>query len=331
MTRPIVLLTNPIEASALARLSAHAEVRLAPAEDQATVREAARDAHALIVRTLLPDDLFEHAPLVVGAVRHGAGVDLIPVASATRHGVVVANVPGANAQAVAEYAIAQMLRSARGLDRIEAGLRGGGWSAVRPMADSGRELAGATLGIVGVGAIGSALARIAHHGFGMRVLGYQRRLDRLPAEVAGVALDTLLAEADWVVLACPLTDDTRGLIDAARLARIKPGAVLVNVSRGAVVDEAALIAALTEGRLGGAVLDVFATQPLAPDSPLRTLERVLLSPHVAGITADSMHRISTIAVDQTLAILAGRKPAHFFNPEVWPTRRPNPFASESAP
>jgi D-3-phosphoglycerate dehydrogenase len=331
MTRPVVLLTNPIDPPARERLAQHAEVALAAADDPGSLRAALNEhrPHALIVRAMLPPDLCELAPQLLAAVRHGAGVDLIPVAAATAAGVIVANVPGANAATVAEYAIAQMLRHARGLERIEAGLRGPGWAAVRGQADAGRELAGATLGIVGMGAIGAHLARIARHGFGMRVLGHRRSDAPMPEGVEPAGLDALLAASQWVVLACPLTDQTRGLIDARRLALMPAGAVLVNVSRGAVVDEPALIAALRAGTLGGAVLDVFAAQPLAADSPLRTLPGVLLSPHVAGISADSMRRMSAAAVDQVIAVLRGHPPAHFINPEVWPSRRANPFAEAS--
>jgi D-3-phosphoglycerate dehydrogenase len=331
MTRPTVVLTNPIEASARARLDAHATVVLATADDPATLREAVREADALIVRAMLPADVFDAGRRLLAAVRHGAGVDLIPVAAATAAGVIVANVPGANAATVAEHAFAQMLRLARRLDRIEATLRAEGWGAARPLADDGRELQGTTLGVIGVGAIGSRIARIGGQGFGMRVLGHRRRAAPLPEGVEPAGLDELLAAADWVVLACPLTDETRGLLDRHRIARMRPGAVLVNVSRGAVVDEAALVEALREGRLGGAVLDVYASQPLPADSPLRGLDRVLLSPHVAGISADSMRRMSAVSVDQVLAVLRGDAPEHFINPEVWPARRPNPHARAARP
>lgn len=333
MTRPVVLLTNPIDPPARERLAQQAQVVLAPADDPATLREAliAHSPHALIVRAMLPADLCALAPRLLAAVRHGAGVDLIPVSAATEAGVIVANVPGANAATVAEYAVAQMLRLARGLEPIEDGLRAPGWAAVRGLADAGRELAGATLGIVGMGAIGAHLARIASQGFGMRVLGHRRSAAPMPEGVTPAGLDALLAASDWVVLACPLTEQTRGLIDARRLALMPPGAVLVNVSRGAVIDEPALIESLRAGHLGGAVLDVFATQPLPADSPLRALPGVLLSPHVAGISADSMRRMSAAAVDQVIAVLQGRPPAHFINPEVWPARRANPFAEAARP
>jgi D-3-phosphoglycerate dehydrogenase len=174
------------------------------------------------------------------------------------------------------------------------------------------------VGIVGVGHIGARVAAICHHGLGMRVLGNQRRLDRLPAIVEAAALDRIFTDSDFIALCCPLTPDTRHLADARRIGLMKPTAVLVNVARGPVVDQAALVAALRERRIGGAGLDVFEQQPLAPGDPLFALDNVVLTPHLAGLSAESMRRMSVIAAEDALRILAGEKPVNFFNPEVWP-------------
>jgi D-3-phosphoglycerate dehydrogenase len=152
----------------------------------------------------------------------------------------------------------------------------------------------------------------------MRVLGYQRRLDQLPAIVEAAALDRIFSDSDFIALCCPLTPDTRHLADARRIGLMKPTAVLVNVARGPVVDQAALVAALRERRIGGAGLDVFEQQPLAPGDPLFALDNVVLTPHLAGLSAESMRRMSVIAAEDALRILAGEKPVNFFNPEVWP-------------
>lgn len=315
--RPIVLMTQPIESRQAERLAAHTQVRVASAtEGEVLVREAA-EASVVIVRDPLPERLFDEAQRLRGVVRHGAGLDMIPVAAANRAGVAVANVPGANASTVAEYVVGQMIALARGLGVIDTRLRGQGWSAARRMADSGRDLSGKTVTIVGIGAIGRAVARICALGVGMQVIGVRRSPptdDDLPFQY--LPLDSALPLTDFLVLACPLTEQTRGLINATRLAQLRPGARLVNVSRGPVVCEVALVEALRSGHLAGAALDVFESQPLPAKSPLRDLPNVLLSPHMAGITSDSMQRMSQVAVDQVLDILAGRLPRNFVNPEA---------------
>jgi D-3-phosphoglycerate dehydrogenase len=232
---------------------------------------------------------------------------------------------------VAEYVIAQMLRLSRRLDGVDALLRdpSKGWTVARALANDGRDLSGSTMGIIGAGAIGEALARIAAAGFGVNVLGYRRQLDRVAPPMHPMPLDALLEQSDWIVLTCPLTDETRGLIGAAQFARMKPQSVLVNVSRGPVVDDASLVHALASRQIAGAILDVHAVQPLPLDAPIRRFDNVLLSPHLAGITADSMRRMSTLVVGQVLEMLRGRPPTHFVNPPVWASRRPNRFVTSS--
>ncbi|MCX7140020.1 MAG: hydroxyacid dehydrogenase [Proteobacteria bacterium] len=315
---PIVLLTNPIDESGMALLRPHAELRLASAVDHDTLRREAAPADAMIVRAFLPADVFEHTPRLRACVRHGAGVDMIPVEAATAHGVIVANVPGVNAQTVAEYCAAQFLLLGRRIARMDRTLRREGWAKARALADDVSELHGKTAGIVGVGHIGARVAAICHHGLGMRVLGHQRRLDRLPEFVEGAALDRIFSDSDFIALCCPMTPETRHLADARRIGLMKPTAVLVNVSRGPVVDQAALVAALRERRIGGAGLDVFEQQPLAPGDPLFEFDNVVLTPHLAGLSLESMQRMSVIAAEDVLRILAGDKPVNFFNPEVWP-------------
>ncbi len=316
--KPIVLLTNPVDPSGMALLQPHAEVRLAQAVDHATLRREVADADLMIVRAFLPADIFDHAPRLLACVRQGAGVDMIPLEAATAHGVIVSNVPGVNAQTVAEYCAAQFLLQGRRIGRMDSTMRREGWAVARALADDVTELHGKTVGIVGVGHIGARLAAICHHGLGMRVLGYQRRLDKLPAIVEAAELDRVFTDSDFIALCCPLTTETRHLADARRIALMKRTAVLVNVARGPVVDQAALVAALRERRIGGAGLDVFEQQPLAPGDPLFELDNAVLTPHLAGLSVESMQRMSVIAAEDALRILAGEKPVNFFNPEVWP-------------
>ncbi len=317
MRRPQVLATNPMDPLGYAILAPHADVVTAPDAGAETLRRLSATADAMIVRSQLPPDIFEHAPRLLSCIRHGAGLDLIPVDAATAKGIVVANVPAVNANAVAEYAITQMLLAARSLHRIDRLHREKDWNAARVLSDSATELSGRTLGVVGVGAIGTRVAEIAHHGFRMQVIGHQRRLDALPAYVAPATLGELFAQSDYVVLACPLTDATRGLASRALIGRMKKNAVLVNVARGAVGDQAALTEALAEGRIGGAGLDVYEKQPLPRDSALLKMDHTVLTTHLAGMTQDSVRAMSRISCEDTLRVLRGEKPVNFCNASVW--------------
>jgi D-3-phosphoglycerate dehydrogenase len=171
-------------------------------------------------------------------------------------------------------------------------------------------------GIVGVGAIGGRLATLSAS-LGMKVMALTRRPESLPPDIEPATKARLFAKADIVVLCCPLNDQTRGLVDAETLASMKPDAILINVARGPVVDAHAVLDALRSGRLGGAAMDVHDRQPLAPDDPVFQSPRLLLTPHVAGITATSMRRMSDGAVSTMLALLRGERSANVVNPEVF--------------
>jgi D-3-phosphoglycerate dehydrogenase len=254
---------------------------------------------------------------VRGVVVHGTGTDLVPVAAATAHGVMVANLPGINAHSVAEYCAMAMLLLARNALSIIHSLKNETWDEARRLGAGAREIAGMTLGIVGVGAIGSRLAKIARNGFGMKVLGHQRRLDRLPAEAAPSSLEELLRQSDFVVLACPLTPQTRYLMNHETINLMKATAWLINVGRGPVVQEEALIAALRDKRVAGAMLDVYEHYRLEPGHPLFALDNVILTPHLAAVTQESRARASVAAADEMLRILRGERPRNLVNPEVW--------------
>ncbi len=316
MPEDIVLLTNPIHPDGEAMLVGHARLIVAPDTAPDTLRRMAQEATGIIVRAKLPDDIAEHAPKLKGIVRHGVGLDFIPVSQATAKGIAVANLPGSNTNAVAEFVFSALLNLRRPHGRFDATLRAEGWGIARGLADATAEISAQTLGIVGVGAIGTRISQIASKGFGMRVIGNSRRSGNMPAGVEEVALDHLFAEADAVVLSCALTDETRGLVNARRLALMKPGAVLINVSRGAVVGTEALREVLEAGRIAGAALDVFDTQPLPEDDPLLSCPNLLLSPHVAAITATSMRAMSIGAAEEMRRILAGEPPLNFVNAEI---------------
>jgi D-3-phosphoglycerate dehydrogenase / 2-oxoglutarate reductase len=325
---PRILLTQAIHPQAEQRLAALGDVIIAADTLADTLRRSARDCDVIVVRAPLPDDIFAAAPSLIGAVRHGAGVDMIPVAAASAEGVLVANVPGVNAVSVAEHVVLKLLQLARRGAAIDVRLRAArsqqDWHASRSMADGGFELGGRTIGLVGHGHVGQAVGRICAQGFSMRVLAYTRhgtRPDATPWLELAPSLAALLAQCDFVVLACPLNDQTRGLIGAAEFAQMRRGAFLVNVARGPVVQTEALLAALRSGQLGGAALDVFDVQPLPDDHPLWAMDNVLLTPHIAGITDDSMRRMGEGAALAVASLLRGDVPANCINPQAAPAFR----------
>lgn len=318
-----VLLTDPIDASGEDLLRARgAEVVHALDGSAATVKRLAAGVDGVIIRSKLPDDIFEAAPRVRAVTIHGTGTDLVPLAAASARGVLVANLPGENAQSVAEYCVLAMLMLARNIAAINAAMHAQPWDEARRLAAPAREIGGLTVGIVGVGAIGRRVAQICARGFGMRVLGHQRRLDCLPPEAQGADLDDLIAQSDIIVIACPLTPQTHHLFNAARLAAMKSSAWLINVGRGPVIDEQALIEALRARRIAGAMLDVYEQYRIEAGHPLLALDNVLLTPHLAGSTRESRARASVRAADETLRMLAGERPRNLVNPEAWDARRP---------
>ena len=252
--------------------------------------------------------------------KHGAGVDSVDIAAATRRGIAVMVANGANADAVAEHALALMLSLSRELPRFDRDVRSGAW---RNLDQFTRDFSARTVGIVGYGQIGERTARLAQ-ACGARVVIHTRSAITPPAGMTyEPALDRLLETVDIVSLHCPLTDQTRGLIGAAQLARMKPGALLINTARGPVIDEAALVAALKSGKLAGAALDTFAVEPPDPVHPLFTLPNVLVTPHIAAATTGAMARMGTIAANNILCWLRGEvhDARNFLNPEVVPRGR----------
>lgn len=313
----VIFSTHPLHPQVTDLLLGMGDYRVASAPTPQAIDAESNGAGIIVVRAPIDPVIVRREAGLMACVRHGAGLDMIPVDTCTGAGVLVANVPGANALTVAEHAIWSALALLRHYPAVHADLRDAGWQAARAHADHGRDLSGCRIGIVGMGNVGTALARIAKRGFGMQVLAVTRPSGRKPRGVSAVSMFDMLVQADVVVLCCPLNAQTRGLIGAEELALMRPGAVLVNVARGPVVAEAALVAALNEGRLRGAALDVFDTQPLACDHPFLRMKNVILTPHMAGITAESMLRMGMGVVDEVRLILAGDKPRNFCNPGGW--------------
>lgn len=246
-------------------------------------------------------EVFACAPRLRVVARYGVGVDRVDLGAAARHGVTVTVTPGANANAVAELAVAFLFALARPVVEGRDQVRHGDWPAL-----GGMELQGRTLGLVGLGRIGSLVATKAA-ALGLRVLAYD-------PYVAGsdlatdVSLEVLAAESDFISLHAPLTPETRGMFDRSFFSQLKPGAVLVNTARGELVDEAALIWALDEGPLAGAALDVLSNEPPPRDHPLRRRDDVLLTPHIGPHTAEATTTMGQIALGELLAVLSNRPP-----------------------
>jgi phosphoglycerate dehydrogenase-like enzyme len=276
--------------------------RLRPAEVIVTIR--ARTAFDAALLAELPN-------LKVIAVT-GTGYNQIDVDAATARGILVCNSPGRSSQSVAELTMALLLAALRHIPRADQAVRRGDWSD--PWATlQGRDLSGKTLGILGLGNIGPIVARLGL-AFGMRVLAWSQNLTLERAALAGAelaVLDELLAESDVVSIHLRLSPRTRGLLDDRRLERMRPGAVLVNTSRGEIVEEGALIAALREGRLS-AGLDVFNQEPLPVSHPLASLPNVVLAPHIGSVTEESSRRWVEGAVENVAAYASGR-PANVVN------------------
>lgn len=242
--------------------------------------------------------------------KFGAGVNTIDVDAATEHGIAVANMPGANAPSVAEGTLLLMLAALRRLPALDRATRDGrGWPSDPGLGETVRDIGGCTVGLVGYGNIAKQVENIVA-AMGATVLHTSTRDDGLPG---WRPLPQLLAASDIVSLHLPLTDDTSGLIDRAALAGMKPGAVLVNTSRGAIVDEVALAEALRAGRLAAAGLDVFSVEPVPPDHPLLGLDNVVLTPHVTWYTVDTMRRYLVEAVANCRRLRDGQPLAHVVN------------------
>jgi D-3-phosphoglycerate dehydrogenase len=322
MARPLVVTTDgSITPEATARLSEHCEVRVLPAAYPAedALIAACANADAILARLgTVTRRVIEAAPRLRIIARHGVGVDAVDLEAATARGIVVTTTGAINAAAVAEYTFALLLALARKIVPADASMRQGAWLR-DPLV--GMELDGKTLGIIGLGAIGRRVARQAL-GFGMHVVAHDPNVPTPPdAAVRMAGFAELLASADIITLHTRYAPGSAKLIDAAALTAMRPGALLLNTARGELVDDAALTAALRSGHLAGAALDTFSEEPLPAESPLRAMPNVVLSPHVAGQTAEAVVKVGLAAADAILSEFSGRRPAHVYNPEAYAMRR----------
>lgn len=313
---PVILDTTPLAPAIRARLPEAEFIDLTPPDfDPGELRRALERAHAVVnpsnlLLTPAMLDQASHLRIVANVAR---GYDNIDPVDLGRRGIWATNVPDAFTVPTAEVTIGLLLMVSRHLERGAATVRRGEWATVVPGEWDGFSLAGKTLGIVGYGQIGQAVAALARS-FGMRVL-YSQHHTVPDSPDTYSSLDDLLARSDVVSLHAPLTQETRHLLNAERLARMKPGAVLINTGRGSLIDQNALIEALERGHLRGAGLDVVESEPFVPE-PLRQLPNVVITPHLAGSTVESHAAAQDLAMTNVIAVLRGERPTSALNEPV---------------
>ena len=310
---PTVFVTRRLPGDALERLGErhHVEIwpeRVPPPASELSAGLADADGLLSLLTDAVTADVIAAAPRLRAISNYAVGVDNIDVAAATERGIPVGHTPDVLTDTTADLAVALILGASRRMVEGDALVRRGEWFTWEADLLMGHDLHHSTVGVVGMGRIGRAVARRVE-GFGAEVIYSGRH--------GGVALEELLQRADFVTLHCPLTPETRGLIDARALALMKPSAYLVNTARGPIVDTAALIEALENGRIAGAGLDVTDPEPLPGGHPLLAAPNLLVLPHLGSATHATRERMADLAVDNLLAGLAGTRMPHCVNPEVY--------------
>src|SRR5881398_3033683 len=311
-----VLITDGLESEAISSLRKAHEVDVQELDPKGLLAAIPR-YHALIVRsrTIVSKAVLTQAANLKVVGRAGVGVDNIDVAEATARKIAVVNAPTASTISVAELAIGQMISLLRHLPEADRSVKEGKWEKKKL---EGRELFGKTLGLVGSGRIGAEVAKRAQ-AFGMRVIAHDPYLSRPTAEAFGIRLvdkDALFRDADVLSIHAALTPETRGLVGAPELAKMRPNAILVNCARGEIVDERALAEALRAKKISGAAIDVFATEPPS-GSPLLEAPNVVFTPHLGASTSEGQSRAGAIVADQVMKVLAGKRPDFVVNPKVY--------------
>jgi glyoxylate reductase len=311
--------TRRLPGSALQRLAAEHDVavwseRLPPSGIELAECLAGVDGLLSLLTDRVDAALIESAPQLKVISNYAVGVDNVDLEAASRRGIPVGHTPDVLTEATADMTFALLLAAARKLPAAIEAARGGDWVTWEPGEHLGESVNGATLGIVGFGRIGRAVARRAA-GFEMEVLHTGRDGGTALATTPGavVQLAELLERSDFVTLHCPLTPETRRLIDAEALARMKPTAILINTARGPIVEQAALARALADGTIAGAAVDVTDPEPLPPSDPLYRAPNLIITPHIGSATRAARERMADLAVDNLLAGLAGRPMPHQAN------------------
>ncbi len=314
-----VLLVEKIDEAGLKLLEGVGEVKLASGASEETLMEESRDVDAIVIRALgmITAKIMDNAPRLKVVGRHGVGVDNIDVEAATRRGIPVVYTPEANAEAVADHTMGLIIALAKNIVQGSCALKfKGNWSF--RYEQRGTDVYGKTLGIFGLGRIGRRVAKRAK-GFDMKVLVYDPYVNKDTASRVGVKLvdlETLLRSSDFVTIHVPLTEETRKFLGEREFNLMMPGAFLVNTSRGGVVDERAMIEALSTGRLAGAGLDVFEKEPPDPENPLFKFDNVVVTPHMASHTVESLRKMALEVAKGVVKVLKGETPTNIVNPKV---------------
>ena len=277
-------------------------------------------------RTRITADTLENPGRLKVVGRAGVGLDNVDIPEATAKGIIVMNTPGGNTVSTAENAFSLLLCLARQVARADASMKAGRWDK---KSIKGVELLNKVIGVIGLGRIGMEVVKRAK-GFEMRVLGYDPYVAKDVAAKAGVEvcdLETIWSQADFITFHTPVNDDTRQMLNAAVIEKLKPGCRIINCARGGLIDEDALVAALQSGRIAGAALDVFSTEPLAEDHPLRSLENVVLTPHLSASTTEAQEKVAVDVAEQIVETLQGKPPRNAVNapaidPELLEAARP---------
>jgi len=319
-----VVLYKKLSAPLMARLHEQAEVTLIDALDEsglAKLREALPGAHGLLGASLRLDaELLDLAPNLQAVASVSVGVDNYDIDYLTQRGILLSNTPDVLTETTADTGFALILAAARRVVELATMVRAGHWNQNIGPLHFGSDVHGKTLGIIGMGRIGEALAQRGHFGFGMPVIYHSHSPKPLVEQRFGAeyrSLPDLLQQADFVCLTLPLTAETEGLIGAKEFAQMGPETIFINISRGKVVDEAALIDALQQRTIRAAGLDVFEREPLEHDSPLLRLSNVVATPHIGSATHETREAMARCAVDNLLAALAGERPKNLVNGAAW--------------
>ena len=302
--RPTILVTGADLAEQALELLSDYRVVFAgatPSEAAVVALCAEHNPVAIILRySRIGVAAMDAAPNLRVISKHGSGTDTIDKVGAAARGIAVAAAAGANAAAVAEHALALLLACVKSVVTLDARMRTGHWDK---STHKSIELEGRTVGVIGLGAIGQRVARAAD-ALGMRVMGFDPYARDLPVYVTVTSLETLLGQSDVISLHCPLTDENRQLINGKTLSICKPGVIVINTARGGLIDETALLAAIRSGQVASAGLDTFAVEPMVAGHPFQSEPRIVLSPHIGGVSADAFVKMGVGAAQNALAVLA---------------------------